>query len=59
MIKILFLVGMVLLAVAICMVQDYIFEKFGVETANNIIVFITGGPVILGLVWMFLTCLGL
>ena len=53
MLKILFvLIGIITLSIFICLLQDFLFEKYDTEKANEILIFIIFFPIIIFLIAM-------
>ncbi|MBR4672060.1 MAG: hypothetical protein IKO78_02520 [Bacilli bacterium] len=57
--KILIIVGMILVAILICIINDKLEEKFGTYKADEIMVFIWGLPAILFLIYIALCSIGI
>ncbi len=52
MIKILLILGIVFISILFCLLQDYIFEKYETEKANEILLFIICFPIIVFLIYI-------
>lgn len=59
MIKILIIIGIIVFAFISCTIVDYIHEKYNKDKAIEISVFITFLPMIIFILWIFLSHLGL
>ena len=52
--KILIILGIILIAIVICVISDYVNEKYDKEKATEIEVFIFFFPIVIGLIYLFL-----
>ena len=52
--KIFILIAIIFFAICFCKFQDYIFEKFDAEEANDIIIFVAILPIILFILYLAL-----